>query len=86
MQAALAILCCATMVGCSPAARRDPSADQNRVEVSAAQPTIAGLSEHPIVGLLELPLGTVTEIRATVIAGSALHMKSLRREVLAARD
>lgn len=74
-QRILAILACAMMVGCSPAIQAVMPSDQTQRNVPATQPTIASLSEHPVVGLLGLPLGTATDIHATVIAGSELRLK-----------
>jgi hypothetical protein len=37
--------------------------------------TAATLSQHPVIGRLGLPLGTPTDIEATVIAGRDLRMK-----------
>lgn len=35
----------------------------------ATRPTASAVSERPVIGLLGLPLGTVAEIRATVVKG-----------------
>jgi hypothetical protein len=44
--------------------------------------TPAALSQHPVIGNLGLPLGTPTEIEATIIAGRDLRMKEYENRYL----
>lgn len=73
--AVLAVLSGAMLLGCSSIARPILCSDASPSSAPATQPTLKSLSEHPVVGLLGLPLGTVTNIQATIIAGSELGQK-----------
>lgn len=42
----------------------------------STQPSLSSLTERPVVGALGVPLGTVTEIRARVVAGRELRAKA----------
>ena len=63
MRIVLAALVCAMLSGAST--RPAPPNEM----------TVQGLTQHRVIGRLGLPVGTVTEIRATVIAGSELELK-----------
>lgn len=76
MRTAFAILIGAIALGCSSADRPLLSSDRSPANAPATRPTLASLREHPVVGLLGLPLGTVAEVQATIIAGSELRMKA----------
>jgi len=49
---------------------------------SATRPSASSLAEHPIVGTLGVPLGTVVEIRAVIVAGSETRMKEYQSSYL----
>lgn len=59
------------VTGCAGTPRDDRPA-----AVPTTQPSLRELTEHPPTGELGLPLGTVVEIRATVIAGRELELKN----------
>jgi hypothetical protein len=44
-------------------------ADTRNDAAPSTRPTLASLNEHPVIGELGVPLGTIVEIRAIVIAG-----------------
>lgn len=76
MLVALSVLAGTIALGCSSTTHPALCSNPTPVGAPATQATLAGLSEHPVVGLLGLPLGTVTDIHASVIAGSELGRKA----------
>lgn len=76
MRATWAVFAVVLVLGCSTTTRRIVSPDENLAALPSTQPSPRSLSEHPVIGLLGLPLGTVTNVHATIIAGSELRLKA----------
>ncbi|HPF38830.1 MAG TPA: hypothetical protein P5081_18500 [Phycisphaerae bacterium] len=52
------------------------AASQTSDPADLEPPSIASLTANPVIGSLGLPLGTVAEIRATIVDGDDLRMKA----------
>ena len=68
-------LCALSLPGCSTREPEPPPIPEGTHFHAVAPPATTAPSAQPPVGALGLPLGTVADLRATVVAGSSLRDK-----------